>query len=323
MPRKARLIVPGAIYHVMARCLDQYQLFGDDADREHFLMLLDTCITRTQTRCYAWVLMDTHYHLVVRIADIELWELLKPLNMRYAYYHKEKTGRRGPLLMDRYKSIATQDQCYAEELVRYVHLNPVRAGICKNLKQLEKHHWCGHAALMGKMERRFQDTRTVLRRFGRNDTDARAGYCRFLEEGMRCNSENDRLLELMRKSNRGTESGRTSGCWVIGDPQFVSQALSSSEARRLRISRFEQEGGDFSPVVHSISTKIAIDEKQLRTRHRGGIHSEARKIFAYVATREFGAPVSKVASYLRVGDSAVSALSRSGRELSRRRGITN
>ena len=107
MPRKARLNVPGAIFHIMGRSLDHLMLFTDDPDREQFLSLLGKYLEKTGSRCYAWALMKNHYHLVLRLGDVDLVELMKPLNMHYAYYHRVKTGRRGPLFMDRYKSIAT------------------------------------------------------------------------------------------------------------------------------------------------------------------------------------------------------------------------
>lgn len=322
MPRKARLIVPGAIYHIMGRCLDQYQLFSDDTDRNQFLSFLERYLKQTKTKCYAWSLMNNHYHLLLRIGEIQLWEILKPLNMRYAQYHKMKVGRRGPLFLDRFKSIATQDQNYAQELVRYVHLNPIRAGICTSLKGLDKYPWCGHAALMGKTQNSFQDTKTVLKRFGQNDEDARAAYCQFLQEGINSGSDGDPIVDLVRKSNSGKESIKKASCWVIGDREFVLKAIDSSEGRRLRISRFEREGRNFKGILHTIKKYLNIDEKIIQERHRGGIHSDARKVFAYLAARAYNAPVSEIANFLNVGISAVSGLSRAGREIATKRKIT-
>jgi Transposase IS200 like. len=316
MPRKARLNVPGAVYHVMGRCLDHLVLFEDNADREQFLSLLSLYLERTNTKCYAWVLMDNHYHLVLRLSDRELWELMKPLNMHYAHYHRKKNGRRGPLFMDRFKSIATQDQNYVEELVRYVHLNPVRAGICKDLKGLEKYRWCGHGALLGlKGRRTFQDTKTVLKRFGRTPREAYVNYQKFLLEGLKDHVKDDKLVDLVRKSNSGEEGGRKATCWVIGDREFVKQAVSSSEANRLRISQFELEGGNIENIVAGICRKFDVTPELLKQRHRGGAASDARKTLAYIAAKEFKAPLMVIADYLGVGRTAVSALSRSGREI--------
>ena len=319
MPRKARLSVPGAVYHVMGRCLENYQLFPDDADREYFLTLLDTCLTRTNTRCYAWFLMSNHYHLVLHSGDVELWEIMKPLNMRYAQYHGKKTARRGPLFMDRYKSIVTQDQNYVQELVRYVHLNPIRAGICKNLHTLARYRWCGHGVLMGKNIRKFQDARTVLRRFGSTDAEARASYCRFLRDGLKGCADTDTIIDLVRKSNAGSESGRKATCWVIGDQKFVREVTASAQAHRLRISRFEREGGRFDGIAETIRAVFNVPVEMLRRRHRGGTPSEARKTFAFIASKTYNAPVSRIAEYLGVGNAAISAMAQSGREIVKKR----
>jgi REP element-mobilizing transposase RayT len=313
MPRKARLNVPGAVYHVMGRCLDHLALFVDDDDHERFLSVLGLYLERTATRCYGWAFMRNHYHLVIRLGNRELWELMKPLNMHYAQFHRNKYGRRGPLFMDRFKSIATQDQNYVQELVRYVHLNPVRAGICKSLEALDKYPWSGHSALMGLKNRNFQDTGTVLKRFGRTVSDAREKYRKFLSEGMESDDQSDMLVALVRKSNSGSEGGRSANCWVIGDPEFVKNAVASVEANRLRISRFEREGGSLGTIADKICRKFGITPELLKERHRGGAASDARKAFAYVAAKEFRASLGVVADYLGVGRTAVSAMSRDGR----------
>jgi REP element-mobilizing transposase RayT len=305
----------------MSRCLDHYSLFSDDADREYFLSLLETCLQRTNTRCYAWVLLSNHYHLVIRSSDHELWEIMKPLNMRYAHYHQKKTNRRGPLFMDRFKSIVTQDQNYVQELVRYVHLNPVRAGVCDNLGELENYSWSGHSVLMGKCNRKFQDTATVLGRFGADTESARLEYCRFLSSGLEASTDEDILLSLVRKSNACSESGRKTSCWVIGDHAFVRSALESSEAWRLRISRFEKEGGSLDCIAEKISSVFTIEKKMLHNRHRGGEASFARKAFSYVAARHYRAPVRLIAEYLGVSAGAVSAMINQGSKIVEERKI--
>ena len=133
----------------MGRCLPHYELFEDDEDREFFTSLLQLYLSETASLCYGWVLMSNHYHLVIRLSDHELWELMKPLNMRFSQYHSKKYSRKGPLFQDRFKSIATQDQKYLEELIRYVHLNPLRAGIVKSIAALNKYPWSGHQEIIG------------------------------------------------------------------------------------------------------------------------------------------------------------------------------
>jgi putative transposase len=322
MPRKARLNVPGTVSHVMARCLRSEILFNDDDDRAAFVEILGKCLSGSGYRCYAWVLMPNHYHLVVRSSDRELWQLMKPLNTGYAHYHGKKHKRVGPLFWDRYKSIVTQEQNYIAELVRYVHLNPVRVGLCKSMKSLETYRWSGHGAIMGRIKCAFQDTAAVLRRFGASTRLARKAYHAFLEEGLKQNAAEDDVVRLVRKSNAGVEAGRKPECWVLGDRDFVNKAVSRAVEERLRISRFEREGRDLDSIAKKVGKKFEVAIDRIRSRCRGGKESDARKAFVYIAVREYRAPSRVVADYCGVNIAAVSALAKAGREIAQNRKIT-
>lgn len=237
---------------------------------------------------------------------------MKPLNMRYAQYHSKKTGRRGPLFMDRFKSIVTQEQNYIQELVRYVHLNPIRAGICKSLKALEHYPWCGHSVIMGKYRKNFQNVSTVLRCFASATSKARLLYCQFLNDGLNINENKNSLEDLIRKSNAGVEAGRKTSCWVIGDQKFVQKALSSAKASQLRVSRFEREGGGFEGLTKTICSHFNISCGMLQRRQRGGAASKARKAFAYIAAKKYNAPLKKIGDFLGVGSAAISAMVQPG-----------
>jgi len=317
MPRKPRLNVPGAVYHVMSRCLEHYSIFTDDSDRDQFTSLLGLYLGQTEAQCYAWALMSNHYHLVLRLGDIELGRIMKPLNMHYAHYHRKKYNRRGPLFMDRFKSIATQDQHYVQELVRYVHLNPVRVGICKSIDDLNIYPWSGHAALVGKggKSHSFQQTESVLKRFGATVHESRVNYLKFMEEGLNCSGEEDRLIDLVRKSNEGSQGGRTATCWVIGDREFVINALDSAQATRLRINRFEREGGSIESLAGKICEHFKISADELKKRHRENNTADARKVLACIADRQYRAPHRYIAEYLGVGTTAVSGMSRQGKKI--------
>ena len=126
MPRKARIDYPGLTHHIMARTFNDLLLFNDDEDRQQYLIQLSYRLIKIGFLCYAWCLMANHIHLLIKTNENPLWNLMKPLNSDYSRWYNKKYNRRGPLFFDRYKSIATQDQYYLEQLVRYIHLNAIR-----------------------------------------------------------------------------------------------------------------------------------------------------------------------------------------------------
>jgi REP element-mobilizing transposase RayT len=293
----------------MGRSVPRTDLFLDDRDRNAMVQLLKRYIRETGCRCYAWALMRNHYHLLLRTGELELWRTMKPLNMRYAQYHAKRYGRRGPLFGDRYKSIVTQDQNYVQELVRYVHLNPLRAGVCRSLRVLDSYRWTGHSVLMGRQPNLFQDTRAVLARFGSRAAGARQAYRDFLQDGLSSDEETG-CEQAVRSSNRGRERGRSAQRWVIGDPEFVAKVMSDAEARRLRVSRLEREGRDLAWLAAKVCRGVKISPHELAVRHRGGPISDARQEFCFVCTREYGVRATDVAAYLGISPGAVSNLVR-------------
>ena len=120
----------------------------------------------------------------MRVNEYPLGSFMRVLNGRYAQYFRKKSGTRGYLFQDRYKSIVTQDQHYSEEMVRYIHLNPVRTGICASLKQLDTYPWTGHSVIVGLQSWQIQNTGDVLKRFDRLRTNAIVNYRNYFKSGL-------------------------------------------------------------------------------------------------------------------------------------------
>jgi len=113
-------------------------------------------------QCLAWTLMSNHYHLLVRVGSDPLAKLMAPLLGGYASSYNRRHNRCGYVFQNRYKSILCDADNYLLELVRYIHLNPLRAGIVANLKSLDFYPWTGHAGLMGKKQQVWQSVNEVL-----------------------------------------------------------------------------------------------------------------------------------------------------------------
>ncbi len=307
MPRKARLIVPGAVHHIMARGIEGRDIFNDDEDRTFFLSLLSDTVTRCGYKCYAWVLMDNHYHFLFRVNEYPLGEVMRRLNSRYATWYRKRNTGWGYLFQDRYKSIVTQDQGYIEQLVRYVHLNPVRADICRNMEELDEYPWSGHATLMGNRECLFQNTADILRRFNTKEKTRVAGYRKYIASGIIKEEEGD-FLAYLRRSNTDNVDRKEYRCWVIGDQDFVKKAIESDKKNRVQLSAYIRKGLSVEKIAKKVSPLMGLSLEDVYKRGRQNNRSLLRKVVAALSHRRYGIPVSEIAHYYSIGNSSVSRM---------------
>jgi len=150
MPRQARLDAPGVLQHVMARGIERRKIFKDDKDRQSFLERLALILEKTQTQCYAWALIPNHFHLLLRTGPFPLSTVMRRLMTGYAVTFNRRHRRAGHLFQNRYKSVVCEEDPYLLELIRYIHLNPLRAKLVEDLKALDKYPWTGHSAILGR-----------------------------------------------------------------------------------------------------------------------------------------------------------------------------
>ena len=129
MPRKSRIDAAGAIHHVIARGINKADIFSDNIDYRNFLSRLGIILNATKTACYAWALMPNHFHLLLRTGNTPVSTIMRRLLTGYAVNYNRRHNRFGHLFQNRYKSILCQEEPYLLELVRYIHLNPLRAGL--------------------------------------------------------------------------------------------------------------------------------------------------------------------------------------------------
>jgi len=182
MPRKARIDAPGALHHIICRGIERRRIFQDDADRENFVSRLGRLLRETSTPCYAWALMPNH--LLLRTGNAPITTVMRRLLTGYAVSFNLRHNRHGHLFQNRFKSILCQEDPYLLELVRYIHLNPLRAKIVTTLTELDRYGFCGHSILIGERGNDWQETGTVLSLFGETLPVARKRYRVFVEKGI-------------------------------------------------------------------------------------------------------------------------------------------
>jgi REP element-mobilizing transposase RayT len=184
MPRKARIDAPGALHHIIVRGIERRKIFYDDDDRDNFLERLGAILDDTRTPCFAWALLPNHAHILLKTGAAPIATVMRRLLTGYAVSFNHRHRRHGQLFQNRYKSILCQEDLYLLELVRYIHLNPLRAKLVADLKALDTYAYGGHSVMMGKNKQPGQDTDYVLKFYGNKRLAARRRYREFVTKGI-------------------------------------------------------------------------------------------------------------------------------------------
>ena len=219
---------------------------------------------------------------------------------------------------------------YLLELVRYIHLNPLRAKIVKSLKGLDKYRFCGHSALMGKYQRDFQDTDYVLRLFGKNVSAARKAYRAYVQKGI----SQGRRPELV-----GGGLIRSAGGWaavkamrraqdrmkgderILGDGEFTQSVLDEAKERLKERFRLQAQGYDLDKVTQRVSSELKIDPDQVWASGKHPITVKARSLLCYWAVRKLGYSATALSKKLGVSQPSVSISVKRGEQIAMSKGL--
>ena len=313
MPRHARLDAPGTFHHVIGRGIAGSKIFKSRKDREDFLRrMAQLCECRAHT-VYAWALMDTHFHLLIRTGNESISWSMRKLLTGYVVSFNRRHRRYGHLFQNRYKSIICEEDPYLLELTRYIHLNPLRGGIVKDMNELDVHPWTGHAVIMGRQERPWQDRNTILAYFGKTEGKAKAGYRHFVEQGISMGRRGDltvrsaggwaEVASMRQRSERIPSDER-----ILGSGTFVETILHEAEERMKEALGFKTGILTFATLATLVSEKEGIEISALLSGSRKRPVAKARRIFCQIAVKKFRYTGASVARYLGVTTSLVNRM---------------
>jgi REP element-mobilizing transposase RayT len=252
-------------------------IFLDEKDLQQFLTYLSACKKRFSFRLYAYALMKNHLHLLIEVEKIPLSRIMQTLLFGYAGYFNRRYGEVGHLFQGRYKAILCEKDVYLLELVRYIHLNPVRAKI---VKRPEDYAWTGHFSYLGKGTESLIDEGFVLKQFSDNRPLARRRYRQFIWEGVSSGHE-EKYYEVKDQRYLGRES-------------FIDRV--ETEKKKLEDWVYDIP---LDAISHEVSRTVGITEAKMRsaTRNREGVYG--RSVVAYLAREIAGYTVKEIADYFK------------------------
>jgi REP element-mobilizing transposase RayT len=330
MPRKARIDAAGALHHIICRGIERRKIFWVDFDRDDFLERLETVLVESETPCYAWALMPNHFHLLLRTGNAPIFKVMSRLLSGYAGSFNRRHRRSGHLFQNRYKSILCQEDSYLLELVRYIHLNPLRSELAVTMDALDRYRFSGHSKLMGHHDNAWQDVNTVLKLFGKRTSSARKAYRAYVEEGISLGKRPELIggglirsmggwgavksLRRLREHVKGDER-------ILGDSDFVDSVLSEQNERLERRYAIQSQGYDFQAVVRRVGEIFELKPEVVLSAGKQPVRVEARSVACYWAVRELGMTTVEVSRRLGITQSAVTKAVYRGEKLANDNGF--
>jgi REP element-mobilizing transposase RayT len=313
MPRQARLDAPGTLHHVTARGIEGTDIFRTDKDRDDFLERLAGQCEAGVLKVYAWALIPNHFHLLVRTGSPPLFVSMRKILTGYVVRFNRRHQRQGHLFQNRYKSIVCEEDPYLLEVTRYIHLNPLRAGMVRTIKELERYPWSGHSAIIGTLKREWQETEEILMYFGEGKESVKR-YAAFVGEGISRGKREDLVgggllrsvggwSEVVSMRRRGI--GMVSDERVLGSGGFVERVIGETERQERETLRLRCKVPELSVILREAAGMEGLDEEELKKVRRRKEASAVIKIFCQLSVNKYGYTGASVARFLGVTTSLV------------------
>ncbi len=249
---------------------------------------------------------------------------MKRLLTGYAMHYNRRHKRYGHLFQNRYKSILCQEDSYLLELTRYVHLNPLRAKLASDIKELGNYPYSGHSVLLGRATAEWQNTKYILGLFGDKVSVARRRYLEFVKEGIAAGKRQDLTGGGLVRSVGGwsvLKSLRKAGAFqkgderILGDGEFVEKALSQAEEVFERKYRLKAKGIDVGRIAERVGDIMGMAPEAVWASGKQPQIVQARSLLCYWATSELGIRQAWLSRKLGISQAAVSLSVSRGRRI--------
>jgi len=287
MARKPRIEFEGAFYHVVTRGNQRQKIFRDERDYLKYLEILSHYKRRYRFRLYSYVLMSNHLHLLLETAGTPLSKIQQGINQSYTMYFNRRHKTVGHLFQGRYKAILCDRDAYLISLVKYIHMNPLRAKMVEDLKE---YRWSSHRYYADKGQNNgLVDTDRVLRMFSEDKTTSRRFYRDFMGDA----------IPVKREDVYAAIDQR-----VLGDEVFLDSVMDKYDGEiKKEKKKKEYTLGEIAGAIEGVK---GVTLKQIRMHNKKKDTASARKLFALTA-REYGYSGKEIADHIRRDPAIISA----------------
>jgi putative transposase len=289
MPRKKRCWKSGGCYHVMLRGIDGREIFRDHNDRCRFSLFLQEASELHSFRVHAFCLMSNHIHLLLEPLNNNLAHGIHRFTMRYAQYFNRRYQKHGYVFQGRFRAILVDDGCYIQRVARYIHLNPLEAGIVNNPKDYE---WSSYNAYFARSNYAWLETERVLSYFSTTRSIALAKFAEFMA-----------LKEDFTKDSEEIQKAVRSG--IYGSEEFSKAFVTAMYSEKTTTN----ETCSIETLMKALCERFNITTKQLQSSEKTRQIVDARATFARTAQLLPGLSLGDISRILGKHHGTISRLS--------------
>jgi len=285
MARPLRIQYPGAWYHIMNRGKNGETIFQEEADRLTFIDLLKESASMWNIKIAAYCLMSNHYHLLIQTPDENLSRCMRHINGLYTQYFNRSYKNDGPLFKGRYKAIIVDADSYLLQLLRYIHKNPLRAGVVKEIK---KFYWSSHNAyLSNKTQWNWIYKDFILAMLEKDKAKRQKAYRHFMLE-----EDSEEINQFFSKKTLPT---------IIGSDKFINKI--KKKYYKLKKNTEIPASKSLAPSIREIKDKVCaiyscIHEDLLVSKR--GTCNEARNVAIYLSRRYTGRKLGQIGTEFNI-----------------------
>lgn len=298
MSRIPRIEFSGALYHVLNRGNNKNNIFLDEKDYRVFLNHLEEVKQEKDFVLYSYCLMPNHFHLLIKTNEFPLSKIMQKLLTSYAIYFNSRYDRKGHLFQNRYKAIVCDKENYLFSLIQYIHLNPLRAGLVKNINDYK---WSSHQTYIGRTKSKILCVEKFFNDIGEGSfTTGYRVYNNLITAGF-----DEKLKENFEKAYKSQ---------ILGTDEFIEKIEKEinndgNNAEKRHFSFFKMIGKkekSMTDILNEISVKFKVSKEMIVSKNRLKIADDARKMFCCNAVEKYGYTLTEIAKFMGRNISAIS-----------------
>lgn len=308
-----RLDEPGSFHHVFSRAVDGRSIFADHADSRDLEDRIACQVAAGTFRVHAYTVMSNHFHLLLERTGSSLSDSMHRILTGFAVRFNQKNKRHGHVFQSRFRSILVEAGDYLYELIRYIHLNPMKAGIVSDLPALVEYQGSSHAHFMGSRHVEWICDQLLSELFGGTGSENwRQEYLDFLARDSTCSSDEfeagSHVLDRMgiRATRNEIVKWSPSQARILGSPEYarkIYKELGGKRGFHVRLRQVEHQ--QMNAITLAVSSITGVPINSLRKSGRSASLCRARRVLIHLLIDETGITRSDLARYLGISVTAV------------------